>query len=107
MIAALLTRMSMPPNASTAVRAMACADARSLTSTATPTAARPSAFERVGGLGGGALVDVGQHHGGAGFAECTPVGHADAAGTTGDDGDLPAQVEELRGVHRARPFCRP
>jgi hypothetical protein len=60
---------------------MACADARS--------------------LGGGALVDVGQHHGGAGFAECASVGHADAAGTTGDDGDLPAQVEELRGVHRA------
>ena len=64
-------------------------------------------LQRVGGLGGGALVDVGEHHGGAGFAECTPVGHADAAGTTGDDGDLPGQVEELRGVHRARPFCRP
>ena len=55
----------------------------------------------VGGFGGGALVDVGQYHGGAGFAERTPVGQADATGTTGDHGDLPAQVEELRDVHRA------
>ena len=67
----------------------------------------PSPSRASAALAGGALVDVGQHHGGAGFAECTPVGHADAAGTTGDDGDLPAQIEELRGVHRARPFCRP
>jgi hypothetical protein len=43
MIAALLTRMSMPPNASTAAPAIACADARSLTSTATPVAPKPSA----------------------------------------------------------------
>ena len=52
-------------------------------------------LELVGGLGGGALVDVGQHDRGAGLAQRAPVDHADAAGTTGDHGDLPAQVEEL------------
>ena len=95
MIAALFTRMSMPPNASTAARAIDCADARSLTSTATPMAAKPSPCEGAGGLGGGALVDVGQHHRGTGLAERPPVGGADAAGTTGDDRHLAAQVEEL------------
>ena len=95
MMAALLTRMSMPPNASTAVRAIACADARSTHVDGHADGGEAVGLHGVGGLGGGALVDVGQHDGGAGFAEGTPVGRADAAGATGDDGDLPAQVEEL------------
>ena len=52
-------------------------------------------LQGTGGLAGGPLVDVGQHHRCTRFAERAPVRGADAAGAAGDDRHLPAQVEEL------------
>ena len=55
--------------------------------------------ETVGDLRRSGPVEVGEHDGRACIAQCTPVHGADIAGSPGDHGDLPSQVEQFRRVH--------
>ena len=99
MIAALLTRMSIPPNASTAASAMALVDSADRTSTPTPTTGWPFALNVLGRRVGGVGVEVGEHDRGASVGERLGVHDPDASRTTGDDGDLAGQIEELGSTH--------
>ena len=100
MIAALLTRMSMPPNASTAACAIAVGGLRRADVDADADRPRwPLAAERLGGRGRGVVVDVGDHDGRARLGERLGVDDADAAGAAGDHGHLVGQVEQLCSRH--------
>src|SRR5215218_2211513 len=94
MIAALLTRMSTPPWASTAEATIATADSAERTSTSAPVTAWPFAARA-----SAAEVAVGDDDGGASLGERFGVDDTDASGAPGDHRDLAGQVEEVCCSH--------